>query len=128
MASATASITALASRVSGMRAGSTTSCCAFHSAAIFSASATVGAASGRRAGVLTGLPSSSQRERARRGLADMRRLVESLAQGRARAAARRLARVERLVFEDFGENVAHQNNYVIVRRKKGGSGPPRRAR
>ena len=51
--------------------------------------------------------------------ADMRAGVESLAQLRPRAAARRLARIERLVFEDLGENVAHQNS-VIVRRKNGG--------
>jgi hypothetical protein len=72
-----------------------------------------------------------QREAAGLGLADMRLAVESLAQFRPRATARRLARIERLVFENLGKNVAHQNR-VIVRRNKGGSaagpGPPLRSK
>ncbi len=61
-----------------------------------------------------------QREAAVRGLADMRLAIEPLSQCGARAAACRLARVERLVFKDLSENVAHQND-VIVRRNKGAS-------
>src|ERR1035441_5431050 len=66
----------------------------------------------------TGWPGWSQE--AGLGFADMRLAVESLAQFRPRTAARRLARVERLVFEDLGENLTHQD-HVIVRRNKGGS-------
>ena len=101
-----------------MRAGSITFTCASHSAAIASASGAVGAgerAANRRPDRLA---VEQQREAARPGLADMRPGVETLTQCRARAAPRRLARIERLVFEDLGENVAHQN-YVIVRRSKG---------
>ena len=47
----------LARRVSGMVSGSISSSCAFHSAAIASASARVGACEERRAGVLTARPS-----------------------------------------------------------------------
>ncbi len=68
-----------------------------------------------------------QREAARLGFAHMRLAVESLAQFRPRATARRLARVEGLVFENLSENIAHQD-HVIVRRNKGGRaadpGPP----
>ena len=58
-AALTRSMTALASRVSGIAAGSILSRWASHSAASASASARTGAASGCRAGVRTGLPSSS---------------------------------------------------------------------
>jgi hypothetical protein len=51
----------LASRVSGILAGSITSRCASHSAASCCTSARLGAASVRRAGVFTGRPSSRRR-------------------------------------------------------------------
>ena len=41
------------------------------------------------------------------GFADMRLLKELLAQLWPRAAARGFARIERLVFENLGKNVAH---------------------
>ena len=59
-----------------------------------------------------------QWQTARPGLAHLRLGVETFTQCRACAAPRRLARVERLVFEDLSENVAHQN-CVIVRRSTG---------
>ena len=66
----TPSMIVLASRVSGIAAGSTRSLCASHSAATASASARDGAPARRRAGVLTGSPSSSTANRA--PVADMR--------------------------------------------------------
>ena len=50
-------------------------------------------------------------------------LKESLAQLRPRATARRLSRVERLIFKNLGENIAHQN-HVIVHRNKGETATP----
>ena len=56
---ATPSITVLASRSSGMVVAMTSSPCPRHSAAMAFANFSVGNASAHRAGVLTGLPSSS---------------------------------------------------------------------
>ena len=49
--------------------------------------------------------------------ADMRLAIEALAQDRAPAAARRLPRVVRLVFENLGKNITHEAR-VIVRCNK----------
>ena len=105
--SATASITALASRVSGMRAGSICCACASHSSAIKRASGAVGAVSGWRAGVNTGLPSSSTAKPSS-ALLDAGALVETLAQNRPHAAACGGHRVERLIFKNLGKNLAHR--------------------
>jgi hypothetical protein len=50
----------------------------------------------------------------------LRLRIEALAKVRAHRPARRLGRIDRLVFEDLGKYVAHQN-VLIVRRNKGGT-------
>ena len=91
-ASATPSMIVLASRVSGMLAGSMTSRCACHSAASASASARVGAASVRRAGVRHGAPVEHDLEPPV-PLDHLRALVEALAQLRPHGALRRRHRI-----------------------------------
>ena len=98
--------------------------CAFHSAAIASASARAGAASGLRAGVFTGLPSSSTGSTSPPSPA-VRLAVEALAQPRPHGAARRLGRIERLVFENLGKNVAHRDFRDCAPQKGNGTGRPR---
>src|SRR6185437_17181220 len=53
-------------------------------------------------------------------ITDVGALIKSFAQLRPRAAPRRLARIERLVFENLGENLSHRI-HVIVRRNTGGT-------
>ena len=106
---ATPSMIELASRVSGIAAGSILSCCAFHSAA--SASASSRSRRGQR------LPRrgphrpavEQHRQSPRRPSPTVACLVEPRPQVRAHVAPRGLRRVERLVLENLLEDVAHRS-------------------
>jgi hypothetical protein len=78
-----------------------------HSCAMRSASAYVGAASRRRAGVRTSVPSSSTGKAQSPEVLRRARVHRRLAQGWLRALARRLHRSERLIDEDLFKNITH---------------------
>ncbi len=114
-----ASITALASRVSGIRAGSITSFCVSHSAAMASASATRrrGQRAPRRRLHRFAVEQYLDRTALRR-IGDLRAFVEALAQVRPRRPARRFRRVERLIFENLGKNLAHWDSICAAQNKR----------
>jgi hypothetical protein len=92
--------------LSGIRAGSITSSCAFHSSAMRSASAHAGAASRRRAGMRTCLPSNSK---GNPPFAEASRACP-------RTLARRLGRSELQIDEYLFRNITHTFSIVAERR------------